>query len=116
MPLFEIFQCMPQRFGFVGADALDEMHQCGPAITDVRGLVEGIDHEPGHQFVATVHRCVSVRSIITNLDDEILAGQALQHCHHSGVRQVALDAESFVNLTHGLGRGRVPQVVHHRPF
>lgn len=116
MPLFQIFQRTAQRLCFVGADALNEMHQSGSAISDIRSLAKRIDHEPGDQLVTTVHRRVLVGAVITNLYDEVLTGQALEHRHHCRVCEIPLHAERFVNLTNCLGRGGIPQVVHHRPF
>jgi hypothetical protein len=57
-----------------------------------------------------------VGSIIANLYDEVFAGQTLQHCHHCCVRKIALCGEGLVDLSHSLGRGGVPQMVHHRSF
>ena len=78
MALFEIFNAR-LSVGFVSADCLDEMHQSGSAIADIRGLVERIDHEPGNKLVAALHRRISMRSIILNLDDEVLRAKPLQH-------------------------------------
>ncbi len=116
MSLFEILQRATQRFRFVGADALDEVHQSSPPITNLGSLIERINHEPRNQFVATVDGRVLVSSVITNLDDEVLSRQPLEHRHHSGVGEVTLCTQRFVNLTDGLWRGGIPQMVHHRPF
>jgi len=113
---FELIEGMAQRLGFVGTHAFDEMHQRSTPITDVGRLVERINHQPGDQLVTTVNGCVLVSAIISDLQYEVLARQALQHRHDGRVREVAVGAESLVDLTNCLGRGGVPQVVHDRPF
>ncbi len=109
-------QCTTQRSRLVGTDPLDEVHQRGLPAARVRSLVQRVDHQPGDQFVAAMRGRVPVSTVVAVLDDQVLLRQPLQHGHDRGVGQVAVGRECLVDLPHGLGLPRGPQVVHHRAF
>jgi len=110
---FEFGEGRPQGIGFVGADATDEVDEGRSATGGFVGLVEGIDHEAGDEFVATVDREVAVGTVVTLLDDEILLREALENRHDGRVGQVASGRQGFVDLSHRLRFGGGPQVVHY---
>ena len=64
---FQLGQCPAQGGGLVGADPLDEMHQRRLPVAGVGGLVQGVDHEPGHQFVPAVDRRVLMCPVVADL-------------------------------------------------
>ena len=51
--------------GLAGAHPFDEVHQRRFPTAGVGGLVQRIDHQPGHQFVATVGGRISVGAVVT---------------------------------------------------
>ena len=111
---FQFGQRQAQRLGLVRADAFHEVHQRGAPASGVGGLVERIDHQTRDQLVAAVRGGVAVRAVVTVLDDQVLLREPLQNGHDGGVRQVAVRGQGFVDLPHGLGLRRGPQVVHYR--
>lgn len=86
---FQISQRAPKRFGLVRTDPLDEMHQRRLPAAGVSGLIQGINHEPGDEFVTSARGRVAVSAIIADLGDQVLFGQPLQHSHHCRIGQVA---------------------------
>lgn len=69
---FQFVERAAQRVGLIQADTFDEVHQSGPAVTGVGGLIQGLDHQPGDQFVTAADRCVAVRAVIPDLRYQVL--------------------------------------------
>lgn len=74
---FERIECVAQRGGLLGADAADERHQCRMPGSGGIGLTERVDHEAGDEVFARMGGHVLVRTVVADLGDEVLLGQAL---------------------------------------
>jgi hypothetical protein len=77
VPILQIGQRPAKGIGLIGRHPFDEMHQCGVPITGIGGLIQGVDHQTGDEFIASVGGCIPVRAVITDLFDKTLAGQPL---------------------------------------
>ena len=67
-------ECPAQRFCLVSADTLDEMHQRRLSAARVCRLVQGVDHQPGDQFIAAMHGRIAVGAIVPDLGHQVLLG------------------------------------------
>lgn len=69
---FQFGQGSSKGIGFVCTNPLDEVHQCGLPAADIGSLIQRINHEPSNEFIATMHRPITVCSIIAKLDNQVL--------------------------------------------
>lgn len=107
---------MTECLRFIGADPFHELHESGEPITPPACLVQRVHHEFGHEFLTAPICHVLIGAVVSDLDDQMLAVEALQNRHDGVVRQVALRRERLMDLPYRLRTAGVPQLVHDGPF
>ena len=110
---FQRCKSFSERRSFVRTHLSDEVDQCGCASAGLRRLGQRVDHQACNEFIAAVQRDVSVRAIVSLLNDELFLGEPLENGHDSRVRELTMGGERLVDLPHRLWFRGIPQMIHH---